>query len=256
MKIFFQRFTKFFKKEKSEKRESRNKNKSSEKGQFQGCFKCGKMDHMIKDCPLLKEEQRRNSKKQQELASKAFKKAMKSTWGETSDEESEGEDGEGNLALMTKSDTDSNNDSSEVSTPSLNEGMLLKIDSLNVPSEPRQKLENLGGTNSETMLQMSTQIIQDVSLSASQASQVPGAVVDEDEVEVEVEGEGELEDENEQPILRPMVIFEVRTRLQYKKIQQRPTSTGRISFKGDETGVSMPICHTHQESCLGKEKQL
>ncbi|MCD7448965.1 hypothetical protein HAX54_047790 [Datura stramonium] len=71
------------------------------------------MDHMIKDCPLLKEEQRKNSKKQQELASKAFKNAMKATWGETSDEESEGEDGEGNLALMAKSDTDSDNDSSE-----------------------------------------------------------------------------------------------------------------------------------------------
>ncbi|MCD7458616.1 hypothetical protein HAX54_038663 [Datura stramonium] len=114
MEMFIRRFTKFFKKKKSEKRESRNKNKSSEKGQFQGCFKYGKMDHMIKDCPLLKEEQRRNSKKQQELASKAFKKAMKATWGETSDEKSEGEDGEGNLALMAKSDTDSDNDSSEL----------------------------------------------------------------------------------------------------------------------------------------------
>ncbi|MCE0481489.1 hypothetical protein HAX54_039264 [Datura stramonium] len=71
------------------------------------------MDHMIKDCPLLKEEQRRNSKKQQELASKAFKKAMKATWGETSDEESEGEDGEGNMTLMAKSDMVSTSESSE-----------------------------------------------------------------------------------------------------------------------------------------------
>ncbi|MCD7447483.1 hypothetical protein HAX54_030349 [Datura stramonium] len=77
------------------------------------------MDHMIKDCPLLKEEQRRNSKKHQELASKAFKKAMKATWGETSDEESEGEDGESNLALMAKSDTDSDSESSEVSLSGL-----------------------------------------------------------------------------------------------------------------------------------------
>ncbi|MCE0481706.1 hypothetical protein HAX54_039685 [Datura stramonium] len=39
---------------------------------------------------------------------------MKATWGETSDEESEGEDGENdNLALMDKSDTYSDNDSSE-----------------------------------------------------------------------------------------------------------------------------------------------
>ncbi|MCD9560736.1 hypothetical protein HAX54_019525 [Datura stramonium] len=72
------------------------------------------MDHLIKDCPLLKEEHRRNSKKQQQLASKAFKKAMKTTWGETSDEESEVEDGDNdNLTLMDKSDTDSDSDSSE-----------------------------------------------------------------------------------------------------------------------------------------------
>ncbi|MCE0480640.1 hypothetical protein HAX54_037666 [Datura stramonium] len=40
---------------------------------------------------------------------------MKATWGETSDEESEVEDGDNdNLALMDKSDTDSDNDSSEI----------------------------------------------------------------------------------------------------------------------------------------------
>ncbi|MCD7446846.1 hypothetical protein HAX54_017908, partial [Datura stramonium] len=92
MTMFVRRFKKFFKKENLEKKESHNKGKSSEKEQFQGCFKCGKMDHLIKDCPLLKEEQRKNSKKQHQLASKAFRKAMKATWRETSDEESEGED--------------------------------------------------------------------------------------------------------------------------------------------------------------------
>ncbi|MCD7450589.1 hypothetical protein HAX54_007385 [Datura stramonium] len=62
----------------------------------------------------VSEEQRRNSKRQQQPASKAFKKAMKATWGETSDEESEVEYGDNeNLALMAKSDTDSDNDSSE-----------------------------------------------------------------------------------------------------------------------------------------------
>ncbi|MCE3049900.1 hypothetical protein HAX54_046082 [Datura stramonium] len=39
---------------------------------------------------------------------------MKATWGETFDEESEGEDGENeNMTLMAKSDTNSDNDSSE-----------------------------------------------------------------------------------------------------------------------------------------------
>ncbi|MCD9558670.1 hypothetical protein HAX54_016202 [Datura stramonium] len=61
----------------------------------------------------LSPPKRRNSKKQQELASKVFKKAMKATWGETSDEESEGEDGESNMTLIAKSDTDSDSDSSE-----------------------------------------------------------------------------------------------------------------------------------------------
>ncbi|MCD7458487.1 hypothetical protein HAX54_038374 [Datura stramonium] len=127
------------------------------------------MDHMIKDCPLLKEEQRRNSKKHQDLASKAFKKAMKATWGESSDEESEGEDGENNLALMAKSETDSDSDSSEeneeeleiglvpsstyqVNATTQNEGTLVETDFLNVPSEPRQELKNSGGTNPETLV--------------------------------------------------------------------------------------------------------
>ncbi|MCE0481192.1 hypothetical protein HAX54_038739 [Datura stramonium] len=94
---------------------------------------------------------------------------MKATWGETSDEESKGEDGESNLALIAKSYTDSDSDSSkeneeeleiklvpssiyQISVAAQNEGMLLETDSLNVPSEPRQELENLGGTNLETLV--------------------------------------------------------------------------------------------------------
>ncbi|MCD7459533.1 hypothetical protein HAX54_041197 [Datura stramonium] len=124
------------------------------------------MDHMIKDCPLLKEEQRKNSKKQQELESKAFKKTIKATRGETSNDESEGGDGENNMVLMSKNDIELDNDSSEenkveleiglvpsstyqVSAAAQNEGTLLKTDSLNVPSESRKELRNSGGTNSE-----------------------------------------------------------------------------------------------------------
>ncbi|MCE3050230.1 hypothetical protein HAX54_046709 [Datura stramonium] len=72
------------------------------------------MDHLIKDCLFLKEEQRINSKKQQQMASKAFKKAMKATWDETSDEEFEGDEVENdNLALMARSDSVSDGESSE-----------------------------------------------------------------------------------------------------------------------------------------------
>ncbi|MCD7471716.1 hypothetical protein HAX54_012345 [Datura stramonium] len=48
------------------------------------------------------------------MASKAFKKVMKATWGETSDEESEGEKVENdNLALMARSDLESEGESSK-----------------------------------------------------------------------------------------------------------------------------------------------
>ncbi|MCE5166506.1 hypothetical protein HAX54_020944 [Datura stramonium] len=40
----------------------------------------------------------------------------------------------------------------QVSALVLNEGTLLEINSLNVPSEPRQELENLGGTIPETVV--------------------------------------------------------------------------------------------------------
>ncbi|MCD7453622.1 CDK-activating kinase assembly factor mat1 [Datura stramonium] len=50
------------------------------------------------------------------MTSKVFKKAMKATWGEASDEESEGEEVENdNLALMARSDSDSDGESSEES---------------------------------------------------------------------------------------------------------------------------------------------
>ncbi|MCD9559319.1 hypothetical protein HAX54_017217 [Datura stramonium] len=102
------------------------------------------MDHLIKDCPLLKEEQRKNSEKQQQLASKAFKKAIKAIWGETSNEESEEEDGESNLSLMAKSDTDSGSDSSEENEEELEIGL--------VPYSTNQKLENSGGTTPEIVV--------------------------------------------------------------------------------------------------------
>ena len=52
------RFKKFFKKAKeSTKRKNISKPRSKDREQFTGCFKCGKRDHIVKNCPLLKEEQ-------------------------------------------------------------------------------------------------------------------------------------------------------------------------------------------------------
>ncbi|MCE2055751.1 hypothetical protein HAX54_043343 [Datura stramonium] len=58
---------------------------------------------------------RKENSEKRESCNKAFKKSMKATWGETSYEESKGEDDEkDNLALMAKSDTDSDNNSIEL----------------------------------------------------------------------------------------------------------------------------------------------
>jgi len=39
------------------KKGSTNKASSSDHDQVSGCFKCGKHDHVVKNCPLQKEEQ-------------------------------------------------------------------------------------------------------------------------------------------------------------------------------------------------------
>jgi len=51
-------FTRKFKKVKeNSKRKNLNKARNSDREQFTGCFKCDKYDHIVKNCPLLKEEQ-------------------------------------------------------------------------------------------------------------------------------------------------------------------------------------------------------
>jgi len=51
------KFKKFFKKAKENSRKNFSKLKNSDREQFSWCFKCGKLDHIVKNCPLLKEEQ-------------------------------------------------------------------------------------------------------------------------------------------------------------------------------------------------------
>ncbi|MCD9559300.1 hypothetical protein HAX54_017174 [Datura stramonium] len=51
------------------------------------------MNHMIKDCPLLKKNKGGAQKSNNKWLQNHFKKAMKATWDETSDEESEDEKG-------------------------------------------------------------------------------------------------------------------------------------------------------------------
>jgi len=86
------------------------------------CFRCGKFDHMVKNCPLPREEQtteqfhktvprsdRRYDKSRkvrfEQKTDKAVK-AMMAAWGDSSEEE-EGSNSDSELGLMAKSDDDS-----------------------------------------------------------------------------------------------------------------------------------------------------
>jgi len=52
MAMFVKKFKKFFKKTKAGTRQKQPKrSKNIDRDQFTGCFKCGKMDHIIKNYP-------------------------------------------------------------------------------------------------------------------------------------------------------------------------------------------------------------
>ena len=78
------------------------------------------MDHIIKNCPQLKEDQEAESpkklfrKKGGNSAGKRFIRAMLAAWGDSTDEEEgSGEEEEGVVALMARSETDFDEGSSD-----------------------------------------------------------------------------------------------------------------------------------------------
>ena len=97
------------------------RSKNTDKDQFTGYFKCGKMDHIIKNCPQLKEDQEAESpkklfrKKGVNNSGKKFARALVAAWGDSADEEErpEEEEEEVAIALMAKSETDSDEGSSD-----------------------------------------------------------------------------------------------------------------------------------------------
>ncbi|XP_070039677.1 uncharacterized protein [Nicotiana tomentosiformis] len=100
-----------------------NKARVPEKMTNEGCYKCGKTDHHIKNYPQWKIEwkkersERRNMKKEQvhPKKNKGSIKAMVAAWGECSDEESDDEDGD-EQALMEVGELDGESyEESEVS---------------------------------------------------------------------------------------------------------------------------------------------
>ena len=107
------KYKKFFKKVgKSIKKGNNNKARNNDQDQNLGCFRCGKHDHIVKYCPMQKEEQaseqfrNRGKKPQLSGSAKRFTKAMVAAWGESSEEEDSSQDKVEALALMAKSDSD------------------------------------------------------------------------------------------------------------------------------------------------------
>ncbi|XP_070007430.1 uncharacterized protein [Nicotiana sylvestris] len=90
-----------------------NKSKASEKQTNEGCYRCGKIDHMIKNCPQWeiewkKERVERRNRKEEQVQPKRNKGSTKSmvvAWGETSDEDLEDE-AEEEQALMAIGESD------------------------------------------------------------------------------------------------------------------------------------------------------
>jgi len=115
------KFRKFFKKTKvGMKAKQPGRAKNNDREQFTGCYKCGKLDHIVKNCPQLKEEQAAESpsrvfrKKSGNNSEKRFARAMMAAWGDSSDEEEEsGEEQEGAVALMARSESDSDEESGD-----------------------------------------------------------------------------------------------------------------------------------------------
>jgi len=79
MTMITRKFKKFFKKAKeNSKRKNFSKLKNSDWEKFSGCFKCGKLDHIVKNCPSLKDEQEaeQSRKQRQNSFGRRFSRAM------------------------------------------------------------------------------------------------------------------------------------------------------------------------------------
>ena len=114
MAMITQKFKKFFKKTReNSKKKSTSTPRRSDCDQFTGCFKYGKHYHIVKNCPLLKEEQgleqfRNHGRKQSRNSSaRRFTKAMMAAWGDTSEEDEASTVVAVAAALMARSETDS-----------------------------------------------------------------------------------------------------------------------------------------------------
>ncbi|XP_070029514.1 uncharacterized protein [Nicotiana sylvestris] len=133
-----------------------NKPRVPEKQTNEGCYKCGKTDQMIKNCLQWEIEwnkeraERRNKKKEQvhPKKNKGSTKAMVDAWGESSDEDSEDEDGY-EQALMAIGESDEESEVSVIhlkdkinflSKESLSELLLDFIDEYEVINNEKEQI--------------------------------------------------------------------------------------------------------------------
>jgi len=122
MAMITRKFKKFFKKTKENtKRKNFSRIKNNDREQFSGCFKCGTIDHIVKNCPLLKEQESEQSRKQAReqganslanrranSSARRFSRAMLGAWGDSTDEDERSEEEEdAAVALMAKSNSNS-----------------------------------------------------------------------------------------------------------------------------------------------------
>jgi len=118
MAMITRKFKKFFKKTKENARKKNfSKLKNTDREQFSRCFKSGKLDHIVKNCPLVKEEQKPEQPKKQDRkqagnsSGRCFLKAMLAAWGDSIEDEEGTEEEEVAVALMARSDSDSDDES-------------------------------------------------------------------------------------------------------------------------------------------------
>jgi len=116
MAMMTHKFKNFFKKTKeSARKKYPSKFKKTDREQFTGCFKCAKLDHIVKNYPQLKQEQEAKSFKKQagNSSGRRFTRAMLAARGDSTEEEEGSKEEEAAVALMARSESDLDDESLE-----------------------------------------------------------------------------------------------------------------------------------------------
>jgi len=100
-----------------QREQKQNQSRNSNREQLSGCFKCGKPDHIVKHCLQRKKKQEAESPKKQgrkqaeNCSGRLFSKAILAAWEDSTEEEEETEEEDVAIALMARSDSESDGES-------------------------------------------------------------------------------------------------------------------------------------------------